>query len=68
MSTIARLRYLIIQTLFLSPVLALAAAGVFLNDQIARSPILWGLGGFVGAITGLLVLWVIQPMIDRHSN
>lgn len=68
MSTLARLRYLIIQVLILSPILALAAAGIFMGDQIAHSPILWGLGGFVGVIAGLVVLWTVQPMIDRHSN
>ena len=67
MSTFDRLRLITFAAFCLS-ISAFAIAGAFLGDQIAHSPILWGLGGFVGAITGLVVLWTVQPMIDRHTN
>lgn len=65
MNTLSRIRYLAAQLGLAFIVLALACAGVYLGDQIAHSLILWGLGGFVGAIAGFVVLWVIQPMLDR---
>lgn len=70
-TTRARLRYFAGRLVVIVPLLLSGAAGATIAGHIAPTPLLWGLGGFLGGflgvICGLAGLWVLQPVIEGRE-